>query len=55
MRNNSTGVLGVCEYGTKFHAQIGAKGKRYSLGLFDTVEEAAAAYAAAKAELHTSE
>ena len=55
MRNNKTGVLGVCEDGDKFHAQIGAKGKRYSLGRFDTVEEAAHAYAAAKAEMHTAE
>jgi hypothetical protein len=55
MRNNKTGVLGVCEAGSKFHAQIGAKGKRYSLGYFDTVEEAAHAYATAKAEMHTAE
>jgi hypothetical protein len=55
MRNNKTGVLGVCEDGDKFHAQIGAKGKRYSLGRFDTVEEAAHAYATAKAEMHTAE
>lgn len=55
MRNSQTGVLGVCENGRKFHAQIGAKGKRYSLGLFDTVEEASAAYRAAKAELHKAE
>jgi hypothetical protein len=55
MRNNKTGVLGVCEAGDKFHAQIGAKGKRYSLGMFDTVEEAAAVYAEAKRQLHTTE
>ena len=55
MRNNKTGVLGVCEAGNKFHAQIGANGQRYSLGYFDTVEEASAAYAAAKAALHNIE
>jgi hypothetical protein len=55
MRNNKTGVLGVCEAGDKFHAQIGAKGERYSLGYFNTIEEAAHAYATAKAEMHTAE
>lgn len=55
MRNNNTGVLGVCVAGDRFHAQIGAKGKRYSLGFFDTIEEAAEAYARAKLELHTLE
>ena len=52
MQNSKTGVLGVCKLGARFHAQIGAGGSRYSLGVFDTVEEANAAYLAAKEELH---
>lgn len=53
MRNNKTGVLGVCEMNGKFVAQIGVDGKRVRLGAYDTVEEATAAYGKAKAELHT--
>jgi hypothetical protein len=55
MRNSKTGVLGVCESGDKYHAQIGVHGQRYSLGRFETVEEAAAAYAKAKTHLHNLE
>lgn len=55
MKNNKTGVLGVCEMGGKFVAQIGVGGERIRLGAFDTVEAATAAYAAAKAALHVIE
>lgn len=55
MRNNKTGVLGVCEMDGMFIAQIGVDGRRLRLGAFDTVEEAAAAYNAAKASHHTIE
>lgn len=55
MRNNKTGVLGVCEMDGMFIAQIGVDGRRLRLGAFDTVEEAAAAYNAAKAIHHTIE
>lgn len=40
-KNNSTGVIGVCRFGNRFRARININGKRLSLGLFDTVEEAA--------------
>ena len=53
MRNNKTGVLGVCEMNGKFVAQIGVDGKRVRLGAYDTVEEATVAYGKAKTELHT--
>ena len=36
----------------KWHAKIAVANKRYHLGLFDTVEEAAAAYADAKKKHH---
>lgn len=55
MKNSGTGVLGVCEKNGKFHAQIGAKKQRYSIGVFDTLEEATEAYAKAKKQLHTVE
>lgn len=40
---NKTGVKGVSQYGHRFRATIGIGGKKLSLGLFDTVAEAAAA------------
>lgn len=55
MKNSKTGVLGVCEIQGKFVAQIGVDGKRVRLGSYDTAEEAAAVYAAAKAILHVVE
>jgi hypothetical protein len=55
MKNSRTGVLGVCEAGDKFHAQIGVNKQRYSLGFFDTLEAAEEAYAEAKKQLHTIE
>jgi hypothetical protein len=39
--NNSTGVIGVSRYEDKFRARITVDGKRVSLGLFETIEEAA--------------
>lgn len=55
MKNNKTGILGVCEMGGKFVAQIGVDGKRVRLGAYDTAEAAAEVYAAAKAILHTTD
>jgi hypothetical protein len=55
MRNNKTGVLGVCEMNGMFVAQIGVDGNRLRLGAYDTVEEAASAYNAAKAIHHAIE
>ena len=50
--NNKLGVLGVrCRYG-RYHAVIGLNNKLIELGIFDTAEEASAAYLAAKAIYH---
>lgn len=51
--DNSTGVLGVTRNYKRFRAQIGVGGKLVNLGSFATVEEASAAYLAAKRELHS--
>ena len=53
MKNNQLGVLGVCLVNGKYYAQIGANGTNHCLGLFDTLEEATEARAAAKQLLHT--
>lgn len=52
--NNTSGVQGVCwhKQAKKWHARIEVDGKRINLGLFDTVDEAAQARAAAKAQYH---
>jgi len=38
--NSSTGVIGVSQFNGRFRARINLNGKRISLGLFDTIEEA---------------
>jgi hypothetical protein len=43
LTTNTTGIKGVCMVHSRFRAEIIAKGKRYYLGLFDTLEEAATA------------
>lgn len=52
--NNSSGLTGVSWHKAtgKWHSSICAKGLQKYLGLFDTPEEAHAAYLAAKEELH---
>jgi hypothetical protein len=52
--NNKTGILGVSWYkkSKKYHAQITVNGKVRHVGYFDTVEQARAAYIAAKRILH---
>lgn len=50
--DNSLGVLGVSPHGNKFRAVIRSKGKRYHLGLFDSPEQAHAAYVDAKRRVH---
>lgn len=51
-RRSKTGVLGVSPRYGKFVAALQAKGVFMYLGLFDSVEEASAAYVSAKRALH---
>ena len=50
--DSTTGYLGVTPQRGRFQAQIRAFGQYHYLGLFDTAEEASAAYTEAKKELH---
>ena len=50
--NNTTGYLGVTRHRGKFLAKIRLDGKRKHLGLFNTPEEAHAAYLKVKREIH---
>lgn len=52
--NNKSGYLGVCWFKPrgKWKVEIQADKKRRHVGYFDDVHEAAAAYAAAKSEIH---
>lgn len=54
--NNTSGVKGVSrdKWSGKWHARIGLNGKRKSLGYFEDLDAAAAAYARASSELHSS-
>lgn len=51
-RNNLTGLLGVHAQDGKFRARIRWNGKPKSLGMYDTPEQAHAAYVQAKRTLH---
>lgn len=51
-KHNRLGVKGVQKWGNKFTASIRLNGKVNRLGTFETIAEAAAAYAKASAELH---
>lgn len=53
-RNNTTGITGVTfnKKSQKYAAQIQVNGKNHHLGLFDNIEDAAAARAVAKERLH---
>ncbi len=55
-RRNKSGHTGVTRHKTckKWQANIKAAGKAYALGMFDDVDDAAAAYRAAKENLHRS-
>lgn len=56
LRNtNKSGCTGVSWHSQRMRwtANIWSKGKRYFLGCFDSVQEAANAYAKAKEEMHT--
>lgn len=50
--SNPSGKLGVSRHAGKWRAAIAVNGKRRHLGRFSTPEEAAQAYAEAKASLH---
>ena len=50
--DSSTGLLGVSPHRGRFVARIKHDGRYKSLGVFDTPEEASAAYKAAKAKFH---
>lgn len=52
MKNNKTGLLGVSEHDNRYVAQIGVHGTQQRIGVFDTPEEAHAAYLKMKAVLH---
>ena len=54
-KNNTSGFRGVSWHkrDSRWQAKIALHGKRRFLGLFDSPEEASAAYEAAAAELHT--
>lgn len=51
--NRSSGVLGVFRKRDKWRAQIRAGGRAVHIGVFDTIDEAALAYQAAKRRLHS--
>lgn len=51
-KNNKTGLLGVCQFNGKYRATISKGGAYLSLGLYQTKEEAFAAYLRAKRNLH---
>lgn len=53
-KNSSSGFLGAYPEGNKFKSVIGYNRKLIYLGLFDTPEEAHAAYLTAKRELHST-
>lgn len=50
--DSSTGVLGVIRSGPNFRAEITVDGRSRHIGSFPTMEQASAAYWAAKAQLH---
>lgn len=51
-KNNKTGVLGVSQMNGRFRASITLKRTKKFLGMFDTAEEAYAAYVKAKRSIH---
>ena len=52
-KNSTSGHTGVCFQKGMYCARITAKGVTHFLGYFNTVEEAALAYAGAKKKIHT--
>jgi hypothetical protein len=54
LTNNTSGFKGVswCKKTKRWQVKIRAQNQRYHIGLFDTAEEASAAYIAAALKLH---
>ena len=50
--DNKTGYTGVSRRGTKYRAYISFKGRRYDLGTFETLKEAACVREQAREKLH---
>jgi hypothetical protein len=50
--DNALGILGVSLRNGKYFAQIQVKGKKLSLGTYQTAQEASDAYVTAKREFH---
>ncbi|MEY3252390.1 MAG: hypothetical protein RL227_1363 [Pseudomonadota bacterium] len=50
--NKGTGLLGAAPWGKRFRAAIRVNGVDHKIGVFDTPQEAHAAYIQAKRELH---
>jgi hypothetical protein len=51
-KDNQTGVLGVTKNRSKYRAVVCLNGRNHCAGIFDTIEEARAAYVEAKRRLH---
>ena len=51
-KRNSSGLLGAHKYRDKWSASISINGARKHLGVFDSAEDASAAYLERKAEMH---
>lgn len=49
--NNATGIRGVSRVRNKYRVELQANGKRYHVGMFTTLEDAAKAYEAKKLEV----
>lgn len=51
-KNNTSGLKGICRENKKWKAQIVKNGVHYYIGIFDTKEEAHAAYIIAAKKIH---
>lgn len=51
-KDNGSGILGVCREGQRWRARIWVGSRQYSLGTYDSPEQAHEAYVAAKRQLH---
>lgn len=51
-RKNAGGLIGATRFGSRWRARIGVNYKTIKIGVFDTAQEAHAAYVKAKRQLH---